>query len=114
MSKPEKVEERKFVKRVRQLGAECLKQGGMGPYGMGGHSDQLCLCPFETPIFLEFKAVSDGVREEPTKRQKSRHRLYKKLGYKTFVVVSMKEAFRICRRTMRDKGVPKKIYKAWR
>ncbi len=109
-SKPEKVEERKFCKRVRLLGAECLKQGGKGPYGMGGYNDQLCLCPYETPVFLEFKR--DG--EEPTKRQKARHRLLRKLGYRTRVVFSAKGAFKQCRIAMKLKGVPLKIRKRWR
>lgn len=115
MSKPEKLEERKFVKKVRALGAECLKQGGMGRYGTGGFNDQLCLMPYATPAFFEFKAIDDdGKKEEPTKRQQSRHRLLKKLGYKTFVVYSKKEAFKICRKLMLKRGVPKSIYKHWR
>lgn len=113
--KPEKLEERKFVKRVRQLGSECLKQGGMGPYGMGGYNDQLCLCPYEALVFLEFKAIDDnGRKEQPTKRQKARHRLLKKLGYRTHVVYSAKEGFKKCRIAMKIKGVPSKIRRRWR
>lgn len=110
MSRPEKVEERKFVKRTRELGAECLKQGGTGPYHIGGYNDQLWVGPYETPIFFEFKREG----EEPTKRQKSRHKFLKKLGYQVYVVYSAKEAFRICRRVLRSKVIPERIYSLWR
>src|SRR6266404_6008533 len=112
-NKPEKVEERKFTKRVRNLGGEVLKQGGQGPYGMGGYNDRLALLPFETPIFFEFKRIIDGVVEEPTKRQRSRHRKLRKLGYQTHVVATAKKAFKICRQVLRAKGLHAREYKIW-
>jgi hypothetical protein len=111
---PEKAEERKFCSKVRLLGAEVLKQGGQGPYGMGGYNDRLALLPYETPIFFEFKRIINGKLEEPKERQVSRHKLLRKLGYKTHVVGTAKEAFKICRVALRKKGAPKKVRAAFR
>ncbi len=112
--RPEKLEEGKFTRRVRLLGGEVLKQGGQGPYGMGGYNDRLALLPYETPIFFEFKRIIDGKIEEPKDRQKSRHRLLRKLGYQTHVVATAKRAFKICRIALRKKGAPKKVWTAFR
>jgi hypothetical protein len=112
--RPEKAEERKFTSKVRLLRGEVLKQGGQGPYGMGGYSDRLALCPGGAAVFLEFKRIIDGKLEEPKERQKSRHRLLKKLGYRTYVVGTAKLAFKYCRIAMKEHGVPVKVRKRWR
>jgi hypothetical protein len=112
--RPEKAEERKFCSKVRLLGAEVLKQGGQGPYGMGGFNDRLALCPKGTALFLEFKRIINGKIEEPTKRQQSRHRLLKNLGFQTHVVGTAARAFKLCRAAMKERGVAVSIRKRWR
>lgn len=112
--RPEKLEERKFTKRVRLLGGEVLKQGGQGPYGMGGYQDRLALCPNGTAVFLEFKRIINSKIEEPTKRQQSRHRLLKNLGFQTHVVGTAARAFKLCRAAMKERRVAYNIRKRWR
>jgi hypothetical protein len=109
--KPEKIEERKFCKKIRDLGGEVLKQGGQGPYGMGGYNDRLALLPYGTAVFFEFKRIHNGVIEAPKPRQIARHKKLRKLGFITHVVATSARALKLSRIAMRDRGVPLKIRK---
>jgi len=88
MSKPERIEENKFVRAVRRKGYIAYKMQTKGAYGSNGFNDQLVLAKYGTTVLFEFKRTD--TESEPL--QDYRHRQLKKLGHKTYEVDSAAEA----------------------
>lgn len=112
-SKPEKVEEGKFVKAVHQMGGICEKQQMFGAYGRIGFSDRLTILPRCVILFFEFKRnpKEGGV---VSKHQKKRHKHLTRLGIPNFVVYTCQEAVQISKTFLRAVAVSTKEYPLWR
>lgn len=92
MAKLEKVEEGKFVSKVRSHGFVCIKLTSNGGYGEDGYNDRLVLANYGVVALFEFKKEDvDNVE----KLQDYRHKHLKKLGYRVYVVRFCSEAYEI-------------------
>lgn len=90
-SKPEKVEEKKYVVKIESHGWDCIKIATQGAYGRTGRNDRLTVAAYGVCIFFEFKRIG----EEAEKLQDYYHRRLKKMGHKTYVVYTCDEAYTI-------------------
>jgi hypothetical protein len=91
-AKPEKLEESKFVRKVRRHGYICIKLTVFGGYGQDGFNDQLVFASYGVVALFEFKRV--GV-DEAEKLQQYRHKILKRLQQKTYVVQQADKAYSI-------------------
>lgn len=71
--------EKKLVDAVKAQGGVCWKFVSPGTAGI---PDRIILMPMERIAFVEVKAPG----ESPRKLQLARHRLLRRLGFKTFVL----------------------------
>ena len=101
MAKPEKVAEKKFVRKVKRAGLLIIKLSTAGYYGSRGYNDRLVFAPFGLTVLFEFKR--EGKHAE--KLQDYRHRKLRRLGHKTHVVYTCEEAWKILREEVRTKAV---------
>lgn len=118
--KPERIEENKFVRRVKARGYIAYKMQTKGAYGTNGFNDQLILAACGVTILFEFKRTDT----EPEPLQDYRHRQLKKLGHKTYVVDDAEEAFQIlikavsaakeAKATLQAKGLPRTVHRVRR
>lgn len=92
MAKPEKVEEGKFVAKVRAHNYICIKLSSQGGYGEDGFNDELVLANYGVTALFEFKKEDVDKVE---KLQNYRHKHLKRLGHKTYVVRLCSEAYKI-------------------
>jgi hypothetical protein len=92
VAKLEKVEEKKFVSKIRSHGYVCIKLQSQGGYGEDGFNDRLVFASHGVTALFEFKIV--GV-DEAEKLQNYRHKHLKKLGHNTYVVQLCNEAYEI-------------------
>ena len=91
----EKNIEQALRKSVRNAGGIALKF--VSP-GFAGVPDRIILMPKSRIAFVEVKAP----REKPRPLQLSRHRLLKKLGFKVYVLDSMKDIEKIINEVKND------------
>jgi len=92
MAKLEKVEEGKFVSKVKSHGYICIKISSQGGYGEDGFNDRLVFASHGVTALFEFKKVDV---DEVEKLQNYRHKILKKLGHNTYVVRLCNEAYEI-------------------
>jgi hypothetical protein len=90
-SKPEKVEEKKFVVKVKSHNWICFKLATQGSYGETGYNDRAVWADYGVQVVFEFKRIG----EEARKLQDYRHKEFKRLGHKSHVVFTCAEAYRI-------------------
>lgn len=97
MGKREKVEETKFVRMCDEHGFPCPKMGGTGFYGTNGYNDRLPVLPGGKVIWFEFKREGGDTNKKTYagKLQRWRHKQLKRLGHKSYVVYTAKEAWGI-------------------
>src|ERR1700689_3725255 len=88
--KPEKVEEKKFVKKVRRHGYLCIKLQTQGGFGENGFNDRLVFASYGVVALFEFKRI--GI-DEAEKLQDYRHQILKRLSQNTYVVQRCDEAY---------------------
>jgi hypothetical protein len=89
-AKPESVEEKKFVKKIRRHGYICIKLQAQGGYGEDGFNDRLVFASYGVTALFEFKRV--GI-DEAEKLQKYRHKILKRMGHNVYVVQLCDEAY---------------------
>jgi hypothetical protein len=108
--KREIIEENKFVRKVRGLGWEAVKLTTAGPFGKKGFNDRLLIAPFGVQIFFEFKRKDERARI----LQSYRHRKLRRLGHKTHVVYSARQALKISWKEIQAKKVSIGLYRVRR
>lgn len=98
-SKPEKVEEKKFVAKVEAHGFDCPKLATVGPYGRVGRNDRIVLASYGITALFEFKRDGEdkqGVKtHQPEKIQDYYHEKLQKLRHHHYVVYTCDEAYSI-------------------
>lgn len=113
----EKYHEKKYTERVRSHpGYDAIKLGAMGPFLSTGDPDRLTVGPRRFALLIEFKKPSlEGkpLKRKGEKKQASRHKFWRKAGYKVYVCYHWKKAYEIFKKEKRlHRILTKKISKA--
>ncbi len=88
-SKPEKVEENKFVAKCRKHKMLAIKLSTQGMYGRRGLNDRCAFAHPRVTVLFEFKRKGQVAR----KLQKYMHREFKRMDIPCYVVYTCKKAW---------------------